>query len=285
MSDIKFAITKLLPDKLYLSLRFRSRFGRFPNFKSPTTFNEKLQWLKLYDRNSAYTTMVDKYEAKIYVSRILGEEYIIPTLGVWTKFEEIDFDSLPSQFVLKCTHDSGGLVICKDKSKLDIDNAREKINQSLKRNFYYIGREWPYKNVVPRIIAEQYMDDNGHVPIDYKIYCFNGKPYKVMLCLDRDKDSPTKFYSFDREWNLLRHNNLGKEAPEDFTLPQPINLKKMFEFAEVLSKDIPFVRVDFYEVSGQLYFGELTFYPDSGFDNAILPEIDSLYGSMIKLPK
>lgn len=159
------------------------------------------------------------------------------------------------------------------------------MNKALSTNYYYSNGEWPYKNVPPRIIAEKFLDDNGHVPVDYKIYCFNGEPYKVMLCLDRDKDEPTKFYSFDFQWNLLRHNIRGKNAPEGFTLPKPQTLNLMYESAKTLSRGIPFVRVDFYDLNGRMYFGEMTFYPDSGFDSAILPETDNLYGEMINLNK
>lgn len=259
--------------------------GRRLNLKCPKTFNEKLQWLKLHDRKLIYTTMVDKYKVKKYVGERIGNEYIIPTLGVWKTFDQINFDDLPNQFVLKCTHDSGGVIVCKDKSKLDLPTIRKKIEKALNRNYYYSGREWPYKNVPPQIIVEKFLSEDGYVPIDYKVYCFDGRPYKIMLCLDRDKDEPTKFYSFDFKWDLLRHNIRGRNAPIDFTLPKPKSLNLMFSIAKELSNGIPFVRVDFYEVKGQLYFGEMTFYPDSGFDSAILPEIDILYGDMIKLEK
>jgi len=272
-----------LPDEFILKREFRLRMGRPLNLQAPQTFNEKIQWLKLNDRNPLYTILVDKYAVKKWVAEKIGEQYVIPTLGVWSVFSDIIFDKLPNQFVLKCTHDSGGLIVVKDKNSLDLSLAQKKIEDCLRRNFYYEGREWPYKNVPPRIIAEKFLDDNGHVPVDYKVYCFNGEPYKVMLCLDRDKDEPTKFYSFDFKWNLLRHNLRGKKAPEGFTLPKPKSLDLMYETAKKLSQGIPFVRVDFYDLNGHMYFGEMTFYPDSGFDAAILPEIDQLYGSMIDL--
>jgi hypothetical protein len=283
MSNLKVFLKNFIPDSVFLKIKYKKLFKKALDLKNPQTFNEKLQWLKLHDRKPEYTDMVDKYAVKKYVADKIGTQYIIPTLGVWDSFDEIDFDKLPNQFVLKCTHDSGGVIICKDKKTFSVQKAKEKINNNMKQNFYYLGREWPYKNVKPRIIAEKYMSDNDYVPIDYKIYCFNGKPYKIMLCLDRDKEDATKFYSFDFQWNLLRHNGWGKKAPEDFTLPKPINLDKMYEFSAELSKNIAFLRVDFYEVNEQLYFGELTFYPDSGFDSAILPEIDLLYGNMINL--
>ena len=152
-------IGRLIPDKAYLKLRFRADMGKKLNLKNPETYNEKLQWMKLYDRNPLYVKMVDKHEVKAYVSEQIGQEYVIPTLGVWDKVEDIDFDALPERFVLKCTHDSGGLVICKDKSKLNIEEAKQKLCKSLKNNFFYVGREWPYKNVKPRIIAETFMED------------------------------------------------------------------------------------------------------------------------------
>lgn len=274
---------KALGDSRCLEIQYKATMGKKLNLKDPKTFNEKLQWLKLYDRQPQYSQMVDKYAAKEYVADKIGAQYIIPTLGVYNRFEEINFDELPNQFVLKCTHDSGSYAICKDKKSFDFEKAKKKLNKALSTNYYYSNGEWPYKNVPPRIIAEKFLDDNGHVPVDYKIYCFNGEPYKVMLCLDRDKDEPTKFYSFDFQWNLLRHNIRGKNAPEGFTLPKPQTLNLMYESAKTLSRGIPFVRVDFYDLNGRMYFGEMTFYPDSGFDSGILPEIDDLYGSMIDL--
>lgn len=275
----------LFPDKLYLKLMFRLKMGYKLDLENPKTFNEKLQWLKLYNRNPLYTSLVDKFSVKEYVAKIIGKDHIIPTLGVWKNVEEIDFDKLPNQFVLKTTHGSGGsdVVICKDLSCFNKDAAIAHLKRSMKKNVYKKRREFPYKNIVPQIIAEKFLDDNGHVPADYKVYCFNGEPYKVMVCLDRDSNEQTKFYSFDFEWKLLRHNIRGKKAPEGFTLPKPKSLNLMFKYAKELAKDIPFVRVDFYDLDGQLYFGEMTFYPDSGFDSAILSEIDQLYGSLINL--
>ena len=273
------------PDKLYLKLMFRFKMGHKLDLENPKTFNEKLQWLKLYNRNPLYTSLVDKFSVKERVEKVIGEEYVVPTLGVWNRAEEIDFDKLPNQFVLKTTHGSGGsdVVICKDLSRFDKDAAITHLKKSMKKNVYKRLREFPYKDIFPRIIAEKYLDDNGHVPADYKVYCFNGEPYKVMVCLDRDTNEQTKFYSFDFKWNLLRHNIRGKKAPEGFSLPKPRSLDLMYECAVKLSKGIPFVRVDFYDLNGHMYFGEMTFYPDSGFDAAILPEIDQLYGSLINL--
>lgn len=257
-----------LSDKKFIEYRFLSEMGYKLNLKSPQTFNEKLQWLKLYNRNPEYTKMVDKYEVREYIKEKIGEEYLIPLIGVYDKFDDIDFDKLPNQFVIKCNHDSGGLVICKDKSKLDIESARKKINRSLKTNYYYSGREWPYKNVKPKILIEKYMEDNVDKElIDYKLYAFNGKVDYVMVCFDRFNGG-TKFIYFDRNWNMKKtFSSDGIKYGDSVKLRKPKNLGKMFKFASVLSKNIPFVRVDFYEVNGKLYFGELTFFPSSGFDN------------------
>jgi len=251
------------------------------DLKNPKTFNEKLQWLKINDRRPEYINMVDKYAAKEFAARIIGDEYIIPTLGVWNHFDDIDFSNLPNQFALKCTHDSGSYFICKDKSSFDKNVAKIKIESGLKRNFYYYGREWPYKKIKPRIIAETYIEDSPETGLpDYKFFCFNGEVDSVMVCIDRHIKE-TKFYFFDKNWILLRYNVRGKNAPKDFSLPQPKNIHKMFELAAKLSKNIPFVRVDLYEAQNKIYFGEMTFYPDSGFDPNILEETDLLWGEKI----
>lgn len=282
--NFKEEIKKYIPDKIFLKYLYYKRTNNKINLANPQTFNEKLQWLKLYDRNPEYTKMVDKYEAKKYVADIIGEEYIIPTLGVWKKFEDIDFNKLPNQFVLKCTHDSGGLVICKDKTKLNIEEAKKKINKSLKRNYYYSGREWPYKNVKPRIIAERYMLTNEQKElIDYKFFCFNGKVQTILVCSNRKGNfKNTNFY--DINWSLQAFTREKHENSKEI-IEKPENLDKMIKIAEKLSKDIPFVRVDLYEIGGKVYFGELTFYPSSGFEGFEPEEWDRKLGEMIELPK
>ncbi len=280
----KLTKTKLynyLPDKWAVSIKYRNHFLKKLDLKNPQTFNEKLQWLKLYDRRPEYTRMVDKYLAKEYVAGIIGEEYIIPTLGVWKTFDEIDFDALPNQFVLKCNHGSGDVVICKDKSAFDKEAARKKLTAALEQDYYLISREWPYKNVDRLILAEQYIEDSvTHDARDYKFFCFNGYVDCVMLCIDRNLGNP-KFYFFDEEWRLKRLNKRGKEAPDGFALPKPICIEKMFAIASILSKGFPFLRVDLYECDGHVYFGELTFYPSSGFDANLLAETDLYFGSLI----
>lgn len=272
----------IIPDRLYLKMQFIKSLGYPLDLRNPKTFNQKLQWLKLYNRNPEYTIMVDKYAVKKYIAEKIGNQYIIPTLGMWHSFDEIDFESLPNQFVLKCTHDSGGIVVCRNKSKLDLEVVKKKIEDSLANNYYYMSREWPYKNVKPRIIAEQYMEDKLGGLVDYKFFCFNGYVDCVMVCIDRHINDP-KFYFFDDKWNLLRINQRGKEASKDFTLEKPKNLEKMFEIASELSKNIPFVRIDLYECNEKIYFGEYTFFPQSGFDENLLPETDLYFGNLIKL--
>lgn len=280
LRKVKYAL-RFIPDRAYIQIYYFSHFRHFANLKKPTTYNEKLNWLKLYDRNPLYTKIVDKYEVKEYIAEKIGEEYVIPTLGVWDHFDDIDFDALPDQFVLKCTHDSEGLVICKDKSKLDLKAAKKKIEAALKLNFYYIGREWPYKNVKPRIIAEQYMEDHVDGELrDYKFFCFDGEPKAMFVASDRAINA-TKFDYFDLEYN---HLDIKQHYPNAGKVRKPVTFEKMIEFSKVLSKGMPHVRVDFYEVDGKLYFGELTLYHFSGFMPFQPAKWDRIFGDWIKLP-
>lgn len=273
-----------LTDKKYLEYRFLSEMGYKLNLKNPQTFNEKLQWLKLYDRNPEYTKMVDKYEVREYIKEKIGEEYLIPLIGVYDKFDDIDFDKLPNQFVIKCNHDSGGLIICKDKNRLDIETARKKINRSLKTNYYYSGREWPYKNVKPRIIIEKYMEDSNKSDlIDYKLFCFNGIPKIVLVCSERFSSSNMCETWFDMNWKLIDMTESGHRV--DSTISKPKQLKKMVELSKKLSKNIPFIRVDWYEIGDKLYFGELTFYPASGFEKFEPKEWNKKIGDMLSIDK
>lgn len=277
---------KKMNDEKYLCIVYKIRTGKTLNLENPKTFNEKLQWLKLYDRKIEYTTMVDKYAVKQYVADKIGENHIIPTLGVWDKFEDIDFDKLPNNFVLKCTHDSGGLVICRDKSKLDMNAAKKKLNKSLKRNYFYAGREWPYKDVKPRIIAEKYLEEKGKtVPEDYKVYCINGKPIYIVVFHNRfnhgEELSETvyntawepQYISLDEHFKV---SNIVESVSEC--------LDKMLEYSEILSENICQSRIDFYIVNNHLYFGEITLYTASGFQKMIPEEMDYKLGQMIKLP-
>lgn len=271
-----------LPDKMYLKLLYELRTGKKPDLKNPKNFNEKLQWLKLYDRNPEYSRMVDKHEAKRYVAEKLGEQYIIPTLGVWEKFDDIDFDALPEKFVLKCTHDSGGLVICKDKSKLDKESARAKIECSLKRNYYYSSREWPYKDVKPRIIAEQFLEDMDEL-VEYKMFCFNGEVKMILVCKGQAHGAGrTNDYC---DTNLKRFPFVSLNPNSEGELLVPKEMPELLSIAEKLSAGIPQVRVDTYLADGKIYFGELTFFHNSGMATFDPPEWDEKLGSWIKLPQ
>lgn len=264
-------LLKLLPDKPYLRIKYYFCCREWLSFKNPKTYNAKLQWLKVYDRDPRYIPMVDKYEVKNLVGSKIGFEHIIETYGVWESFDEIDFSKLPNQFVLKCTHDSGSVVICKNKSSFDADAAKEKLEHALKFNVFSDGREWPYKNVKPRIIAEAYMEDVSVGELrDYKFFTFGGEPKYVHIVSNRQNPNEETYGDFfDMDYQhvelTIGHNN----AP---VLPQkPVNFGKMVEYARLLAQGTKQLRVDFYEVDGQLYFGELTFFHDSGFGD-ILPE-------------
>lgn len=274
-----------LPDKVFLNAAFRARFGRKLDLKNPKTFNEKLQWMKLYNRNPVYTMMVDKYLVRNYVREIIGEEYLIPLLGAWDDPDKIDFDKLPMQFVLKCNHNSGlGMCICKDKNKLDIAKVKNDLRKGLKQDYYLTGREWPYKNVPRKIIAEKYMvDESGYELKDYKYYCFDGKVRIVMINSDRMSSLETKANYFDENYQPLdfvwgyENAKIPPAKPEKF--------EEMKSLAEKLSKGIPHVRIDFYQTPQGIFFGEMTFFDGSGFDTIEPIEWDYKIGSWINLPR
>lgn len=275
---VVYKALQLIPDSVYVRLKYRKAFGRWPDLRNPRSFNEKLTWLKLHDRNPLYTAMVDKYEAKRYVAGIIGDEYIIPTYGVWDRAEDIDFDALPDKFVLKATHDSGRVIICRDKSTLDRQKAIREMRLSLRRNFYAVTREWPYKNVKPRIIAEKLLEvaDNAELA-DYKVHNFNGVPKVILVCRDRFRDTGLTEDFFDSEWKHLDVRRPGHpNAPilED----KPEELDKMLELSERLSKSYPFMRTDFYSVGGKVYFGEITLYPASAAVPFVPESFDDLLG-------
>lgn len=282
----KHKLLNWMTDRTYLRLIYRARLGSSLKLKNPTTFNEKLQWLKLYDHNPEYTTMVDKYAAKKWVADRIGNEYIIPTFGVWNHFDDIDIDKLPNQFVLKCTHDSGGLVIVRDKSKLDKASAKKKIEKCLKRNYYWTGREWPYKNVPPRIIAEKYMESPGKVvPEDYKIYCMNGEPKYIVVFHHRfDSSKPLSETVYDVNWQPQHVSFDEHFAISDDVEPKPERLDELLRIAKKLCAGMSQVRVDFYIVDNNIYFGEMTLYTASGFQKMIPEEMDLKLGQMLNLP-
>lgn len=277
---------KAMNDKIYLKNMYRSYMKKKLDFKNVVTFNEKLQWLKIYDRNPIYTKMVDKFEVKKIISAKIGENYVIPTLGVWNTTDEIEFKHLPERFVLKTTHDSGGVSICRNKAEYDIEEAKKTLQQSLEKSHYQLYREWPYKDVKPRIIAEKYItdDERNGILTDYKFYCFDGYVDCVMACYGRETGN-TKYYFFDKDWKLLRINHDGMEAKAGFSKPVPSHLSEMFNIASILSHGIPFARVDLYQISNQVLFGEITFFPQAGFDKNYIYKTDLYFGSLIQISK
>lgn len=276
---------RFLPDKSYIKLYYRLRVGRKLNTNNPTTLNEKLQWLKFNYRFPLQSIVSDKLLVRDYVKEKIGAEYLIPILGIWGKYDDIDFSLLPKQFVLKCNHDSGGLVVCTDKDKLNHSEARCKIEKSLKSNFFYIGREYQYRNIKPMILCEKFISDNGKVPMDYKIYCFNGVPDVILVCRDRfSKNSHRASYLFfDQEW-IFQPLNKGDEDLQETDVPKPENLDEMIEIAKKLSRDFLFARIDLYNIGGKIYFGEITLSPNSGFDPDIKYETDLMFGQKLKIP-
>lgn len=273
-----------MSDEAYIQMCWRRRIQYPLDLGNPKAFNEKLQWLKINDHNPAYTQMVDKYEAKLYVADKIGEEYIIPTLGVWEQFEDIDFDMLPNRFVMKCTHDSGGVVIVNDKKNLDWQKAKKRINRGLKRNYYMSSREWPYKNVKPRIIIEENLQDSDDlIQInDYKLMCFNGKVKCSFVCSNRNSKEGLCVNFYDREWNPMPFERHYRRNPVE--IEKPSQYENMVVLAEKLSQGIPFVRVDFYQVNEHIFFGELTFYPGSGMEEFTPVSWDFTLGSWLTLP-
>lgn len=277
-------LLNFMPDKPYLQLMFWARMGQKLDLDNPKSLNEKIQWLKLNDHKEYYSLIADKYEVRNYIKEILGEEYLIPLIGgPWAKWEQIDIDTFPNTFVLKTTHDSGGVVVCADKRTLNLKKTKAKIEGSLTNNYFWSGREYPYKYIKPQIIAEQYLSDESGLELkDYKILCMNGVPQNVMVCTGR-RQGNVKFYFFDLDWEFLPLNYGDDQLPTDFTLPRPKHLDEMIRVAKILSKDFKLLRVDLYEANDRVYFGEMTFYPDSGFDTDILPSTDMNFGKRLVL--
>ena len=263
---IKLGYYDSLSDEEFLKKVFPKYMGYPLDLENPKTFSEKLQWLKVNYREPIQTVMVDKHEAKHFIAHRVGDQYIIPTLAVWDSVEDIDFDALPNQFVLKCTHDSGGIVICKDKSSLDREAAKAKLRASLKRDYSKIAREWAYQNVPRRIIAEKYISELGNDDLlDYKMYSFHGEPKLTVVCSDRFSKTGTRMNFYDINWEPMGIH-FGHYPPLSTEFPKPATYEEMKRLTAELSKDCPFLRVDFYEIKGRLYIGELTFFPGAGLE-------------------
>lgn len=285
-------LTHIIPDKLYIAIRWRKRMGYWMDFKNPVSFNEKIQWLKLNDHKEIYPQLVDKYRVRAYIKDSIGEEYLIPLLGVYDSYDEIDFDALPDQFVLKCNHDSGGLVICRDKQALDHEKAKNKITASLKRNYYWHTREWAYKKVQPKIIAEKYVTDgavsvDGNTDlVDYKFFCFGGKPefLNISKGLENHKTAQMAFLDLNGKPMPFQRSDYDR-MEEDVILPD--NFAEMCSLAEKIAQnlDIPFIRVDLYSIEGKTFFSELTLYPCAGMIPIEPKEWDVKLGAWIDLSK
>ena len=284
MNNLMAKLVSLIPDKIYLKMRYKSHTGKKLNLKSPKRFNEKLQWLKLYNRCPEYTVMVDKVAVKDYVASLIGEEYVIKTLGVWDNPDDIDFSALPDKFVIKCNHNSGrGMYICRDKSKMDVEKVKRELKDGLGQDYYACDREWPYKNVPRKIIAEEFLDDGtGRDLNDYKVFNFNGEPRIIQVDFDRFSGHKKNLYTTD--WQLCDFS-FNYPAHPEIEIPRPETLSEMLRLSKILAKDMPYVRTDFYSVKGKLYFGEITFFPASGYGKFSPDEYDFKLGELITLPK
>ena len=275
-----------LPDEPYIKLLYYGTFGKRLNLKNPQNYNEKLQWLKLNAMKPEYKNLVDKYEAKKYASKIIGKDYIIPTIGVWDSIQEIDYERLPKQFVLKTTHDSGGVVICKDKNTFDRKKAEKVLCDSMNRNYYKLCREPQYKSIKPRIIAEEYVGTTTSSDLeDYKMMCFGGEFDNVMVCEGRHTKRGVRYYHFDKNWKFLPYVYYPDIDRQLFKSLCPPNFEEMIDVAEKLAKGFPHIRVDLYNVNGKIYFGELTFFQAGGFDNDFTECAKRILGKKIVLPR
>lgn len=276
-------ITQKLSDSKYIRLKYYSKMGCFPDLKNPLTFNEKIQWLKLHDHNPQYTILADKYLVKQYIADKLGEDHVIPLLGVWKHATDIKFETLPEQFVLKCNHDSGKVYICRDKSRFDKERAVEELEKALRVNCYLSDREWSYKDIPRCVIAEKYMEDKSQCTLkDYKFYCFNGEPKFLYVSEGLENQSTAKMSYVTLEWKLAPFQRTDYARLDSIPDP-PVNFEKMVNYARLLSESIPFVRVDFYEINEQIYFGEMTFYPAGGHSKFDPPEWDKIIGGWLDL--
>lgn len=264
--NIRLAILdflRFIPDKTMLKIEYKLKIGKKLNLKDPKTFNEKLQWLKLYDRKPIYTMMADKYEVREYIAKKIGDEYLVPIYGCWDKFDDIPFDKLPNEFVMKCTHDSGSVVLCRNKEEMNFKSVKKQINKRLKKNPFWWAREWPYKNIKPRIIVETFLKDgeNDFLPV-YKFFCFNGEP-RIIQQIQNDKQPNETVDYFDTNWNRIEM--MQRFPNSTHPVKKPEKLSEMLDIAATLSKGTCFLRVDLYIINSKIYFSEHTFYTDAGY--------------------
>lgn len=280
-----FKHATFLPDSWYVRHEFKRTLGKRLNIKNPQSFNDKITWIKLYERNPLMKVFADKYAVKQHVAKILGNDYVIPLYGAWDSFDEIDFDTLPNQFVLKATNAGActGVVICTDKETFDRDAARIRLNKALKEDLYILGREWAYKGMHKRIIAEKFVQDSHGDLKDYKLFCCNGEP--KFMSIDYNRSSDHRSIYLDMNWNRLPYDDPGLKAPEDHIEQKPEGFDRMLEIARMFAKDFTFLRVDFYNADGHIYVGELTCYPGGGCHRFDPPSADLDCGDYLQLPK
>lgn len=279
---IRTKVMCIIPDKLYLKIMYKLKTGHKLNLKKPERYTEKIQWLKLYNRNDEYTNYADKVKVRDIVAKKAGKKYLIPLLGVYDKFDDIDFEKLPDKFVLKCNHDSGSVIICTDKNKFDYAYARKKLENSLKCNYYIIGREYIYKDIDRKIMVEKYLDDlEGNSANDYKVFIINGKFSHLEICSDRFTNLRVTF--FDERKKRLDISEMGEKCDKKIKLPNEID--EMIEIAKNIAGDIPLLRVDFYDVNGKIYFGEVAFFDCSGYATYSDDSFDYVIGKKLQLPE
>lgn len=279
--DALYQACSFIKDPRYLKMMFRMKVKYSLDLENPRSFNEKLQWLKLFDRNDSYPDLVDKYQVRKYVAERIGDDHLIPLIGLWDSIDEMDFGCLPNRFVAKCTHDSGSVVICADKGSFDEGAAKKKLCHALKHDMFFVGREWPYSKVKPRIIVEEYLGNPSDDLVDYKFMCFGGKVKCIFTCTERFSDEGLRVTFFDTEWKKLpfeRHYPASNKA-----IPKPENLSEMIRIAEILSRGLVFARIDLYVSKGSIYFGEVTLYPGSGFEPFRPLEWDYTLGSWLDI--
>ncbi|MBQ5592702.1 MAG: glycosyl transferase [Clostridia bacterium] len=280
---IEGTYTCILPDKIYLKKLYKQRTGKKLNLRNPKTFNEKQNWLKLYDRRPEYTVMVDKYKAREYIAEKIGEEYLVPLLGVWDSPDEIDFDALPNEFVLKCNHDNG-VIICRDKSRLDIEKTKEELRYRLSRDYYKKLREWPYKKIKRKIVCEKYISEiDSDCLTDYKFHCFNGIPQYMYVVTTQNNETYLDYFDMSYKPLPIIHS-VHPRSPENSFFSKPDNYEEMKNIAAKLSEGLPYVRVDLYNLSGKIYFGETTFFPTGGFAELFPEKWNLILGDCLKLP-
>ena len=280
---LKFKISRLLTDSMYTRIKYYLKVGKKLNLENPQMFNEKLQWLKLNDRNNLYTTLVDKYEVREYIEKTIGSEHLVPLYGVFDSPKNINFDELPEQFVLKANHTSGDFFICKNKNEINQEELLKLLNSWMKREYFWVQREWPYKNVVPKIICEQLLvQDDTEELRDYRVFCFHGEPKFIAIDFSINDKNKVRRNLYDLEWNLL-DAQISYPQELEIKINKPEKLDEMLNFSREISRDLPHSRIDFYYIKGHIYFGEITFYHQAGFGMITPPEFDQKLGEWIKI--